>query len=141
MARHAPPARRHWFLRRADQAAVAGLVLAGMAATVGWWLSQGGWQGRLVEVEQAEPLVAEFQVDVNKAEWPELAQLPGIGRTLAERIVASRRTDGPFLDHEDLRRRVNGIGPVTLDRIKPYLLPMPGGDNLAGGGPADPAGT
>jgi competence protein ComEA len=113
-----------WFLRRIDQAGVAVLVVLGLVATAGWWLSQGGWQGRCLEVDRAEPKRAQFQVDVNEAQWPELAQLPDVGETLARRIVQSRQQDGPFLDHEDLRR-VKGIGPKTLESIRPYLLPMP----------------
>ena len=120
-----------WLLRRADQAVVAVLVLAGLGASVGWWVAQGGLRGRMIEVERAEPLKAEFQVDVNRADWPELAQIPGIGRTLAQRIVESRKTEGPFVDHDDLLR-VERIGPKTLDRIRPYLQPMPGGEDLAG---------
>ncbi len=120
-----------YLLRRADQAAVAVLMLLGLAAAVGWWISQGGPQGRLIEVDRAEPQTAGFQVDLNEAEWPELVQLPGIGETLARRIVESRRTDGPFPDHEELKR-VRGIGPKTLDRIRPYLRPIPGGGDLAG---------
>ena len=125
------PRSPHWLLRRADQAAVAGLVLAGLAATIGWWVSQGGWQGRLIEVERAEPQVAGFQVDLNQAQWPELIQLPGIGSTLARRIVESRETEGPFLDHGDLMR-VRGIGPKTLEGVRPYLRPMPDADALVG---------
>ena len=120
-----------WLLRRTDQAAVAVLVLLAMAWTVGWWISQGGLSGRLIEVERAEPLSAAFQVDPNTADWPELVQLPGIGPTLARRIVQSRQTDGPFLDHEDIQR-VRGIGPKTLDGIRPYLRPMPAVADLAG---------
>lgn len=123
--------RPHWLLRRTDQVAVAVLVLVGLASTVGWWLSQGGWRGRLIELERAELQTAGFQVDLNAADWPELVQLPGIGPTLARRIVESRRTDGPFLDHEDLKR-VRGIGPKTLDQIRPYLRPMPGHEALVG---------
>jgi len=134
MSAHSPDNPRrgpNWLLRRADQAAVAVLVLAGLAGTIGWWGFQGGWQGRLIEVERAEPRVASFQVDVNQADWPELVQLPGIGPTLAQRIIESRQTEGPFLSHEELLR-VRGIGPKTLDQLRPYLRPLPSGDNLAG---------
>ncbi|MBU4271375.1 MAG: helix-hairpin-helix domain-containing protein [Planctomycetes bacterium] len=98
---------------------------------IGWWVSQGGWRGRLIEIDRAEPLVARFEVDINAADWPELILLPGIGETLAQRIVASRESDGPFADHDDLRR-VQGIGPKTLERIRPYLRPMPNAENVAG---------
>ncbi|MBN2477603.1 MAG: helix-hairpin-helix domain-containing protein [Pirellulales bacterium] len=117
-------------LRRADQAAVAVLVLLGMVSTVAWWGSQGGFQGRMIEVQRAAPRVATFQVDLNQAAWPELVQLPGIGPTLARRIVESRKRDGPFLDHEDLER-VRGIGPKTVESIRPYLLPLPPAGNMA----------
>ena len=101
------------------------LVLLGLAATAVWWVRHGGLRGSLVEVERAEPQVADFDVDINTADWPELVQLPAIGETLARRIVASRQKDGPFRDHNDLRR-VRGIGPKTLERIRPYLRPMEG---------------
>ncbi len=126
-----PPQSPPWLLRRADQATVAVLVSVALASTVGWWVSQGGWQGRLIEVERAEPRTAGFQVDLNEADWPELVQLPGIGPTLAGRIVQSRRIDGPFVDHHDLQR-VRGIGPKTLEAIRPYLVPMPDQESLAG---------
>jgi competence protein ComEA len=51
--------------------------------------------------------------------------MPGIGEALAQRIVEDRAENGPFLELNDLRR-VRGIGPVTLEGMKPYLLPMPG---------------
>jgi competence protein ComEA len=113
----------HWLLRRTDQAAVAVLLLVALAAAVGWWLVHGGWQGRLVEIDRAEPQTASFQVDINRADWPELSQLPGIGPTLARRIIESRQSEGPYQDHDDLLR-VRGIGPKTLERLRPYLLPL-----------------
>jgi competence protein ComEA len=119
-----PPGSPHWLLRRSDQATVAVLVLIGFGSMVGWWIAHGGARGRLIEIDRADPLRASFQVDINRAEWPELAQLPGIGETLARRIVESRRRDGPFFDHQDLNR-VQGIGPKTLEEIRPYLLPLP----------------
>ncbi len=120
-----------WLLRRADQAGVAALVLVGLASMGGWWMAQGGFSGRLVEIERVEPRSAAFQVDLNAAPWPELAQLPNIGETLARRIVDSREDEGPFLDNEDLMR-VYGIGPKTLDSVRPFLLPVPDRRNVAG---------
>ena len=100
------------------------MVVLGLVSMGGWWIAHGGCRGRLVEIDRAEPQTAEFQVDLNEADWPELTQLPNIGETLARRIVDSRKSDGRFLDHEDLKR-VRGIGPKTLQKVKPYLRPMP----------------
>ncbi len=130
-----PANRPHWLLRRADQAAVAALVAARrLAAMVGWWAVHGGWQGRLIEIDRADPLTARFEVDINAADWPELMQLPGIGSTLAHRIVQSRQTAGPFADHEDLRR-VRGIGPKRSNRFAPICVPCPAAEPWRGSSP------
>jgi competence ComEA-like helix-hairpin-helix protein len=121
----------HWLLRRGEQSIVAVLVAAGVVSVVGWWAYRGGTAGRTVEIERAAPQTARFQVDINKAQWAELATLPGVGRKLAERIVQSRAEDGPFSDVDNLRR-VRGIGPRTLDSLRPYLRPMPGRQAVAG---------
>lgn len=114
----------HDLLRPRDQRSVA-VILAGVLALLAavWW-RHGGHRGGVVDIDRAAPLVAKFQVDVNKAQWPELLQLPGVGQTLAQRIVEERAENGRFHDWDDLRR-VGGIGPRTLERMKPYLLPIP----------------
>ena len=124
-----PPALILW--RRADQVALGVLTLAGLLSLVGYWVIQGGHRGRLIDVDRADPRHIQFQLDLNEADWPEFAQLPDVGETLAKRIVASRRDEGPFIDHDDLRR-VRGIGPKTLARVRPYLRPMPSGSSVAG---------
>lgn len=65
-----------------------------------------------------------LQIDVNTATRDELLLLPGVGPILAERIIESRRRDGPFSCHEDLRR-VRGIGPKTLEKSRPLLVHQP----------------
>jgi competence protein ComEA len=59
-------------------------------------------------------------IDPNHAGEAELRALPGIGPALARRIVESRQAQGPFLSVEDLRR-VRGIGPHTLSRLRGRL--------------------
>ena len=112
-----------------DQLVVGVLLAVAMLVVGAYWLAQGGHQGRLIDIDRAEPLSAEFRVDLNEAQWPEFAQLPGIGETLARRIVDSRNTEGPFTSIEDLQR-VRGIGPRTVQNMKHYLHPMPVGGTV-----------
>ena len=111
-------------LRRRDQGVAAALVAVSLVATVGWCIGQGGWRGELIDIDRSEPIAIAFQLDVNAADWPELALLPNIGEQLAKRIVEDRALNGPFREVSDLRR-VRGIGPKTLEGMKPYLLPLP----------------
>jgi competence ComEA-like helix-hairpin-helix protein len=59
-------------------------------------------------------------IDPNRATAQELELLPGVGPSLAKRIVAERTAAGPFRSPRDLRR-VKGIGEKTLARLEPYL--------------------
>lgn len=60
------------------------------------------------------------RLDPNRATAEELVTLPGVGPVLAARIVAARERAGPFTSVEDLRR-VRGVGPATLARLRPFL--------------------
>jgi len=55
-------------------------------------------------------------VNVNQAGADQLVDLPGIGPVLAERIVAYRRANGPFVSVDQLLE-VAGIGPAVLEAI------------------------
>ncbi len=120
-----------WILRRSDQAVVAALVAAALFATGLQVARYGVRRERLIEIDRAPRQTAAFVVDVNEADWPELTQIPGIGETLARRIVESRGQQGAFLQLNDLRR-VQGIGPATLERMRPFLMPIPDREMVAG---------
>jgi competence protein ComEA len=111
-------------LRRADQAVVAGVTATALLVIAGWWVWQERLRQRLIDIERAAPIAIDFKIDVNRADWPELALMPNIGEQLARRIVADRQARGPFRDLAELRR-VRGLGPKTLESIRPYLLPIP----------------
>jgi competence protein ComEA len=111
-------------LRRADQAVAAAITIVALAFIAGWCIWQGQLRGRLIDIERAEPIAIDFRIDVNRADWPELALMPNIGEQLAKRIVEDRAQHGPFRDMAELRR-VRGIGPKTLEGMKPFLLPLP----------------
>ena len=117
------PSRQPW-IRSRDQGSVFALVASGFLLTVCYWFYHGGHRGGLVEIDRADPLEADFLVDVNRATWPEIIQLPGLGEVLAQRVITEREQNGPFRDVDDLVR-VDGIGVKTLEKIRPYLLPIP----------------
>jgi competence ComEA-like helix-hairpin-helix protein len=55
-------------------------------------------------------------VNVNTASIENLCYLPEVGPEIAQRIIAAR----PYSQPEDLLK-VKGIGPATLNKIKPRL--------------------
>ena len=117
------PAGPRLTLRRVDQAVAAVFLAIALAAMGGHWLWQGRLRSRMIDIDRVDPLAIKLQIDVNEARWPELALMPDIGPELARRIVSDREERGPFRDLDDLRR-VRGIGPRTLEAMKPYLLPL-----------------
>jgi competence protein ComEA len=110
-------------LRWSDQACCLGLIVVALGWMGATWIYQGGLRGRLIDIDRSDPVAIEFQLDINRADWAEWSVLPGIGEQLARRIVQTRGARGEFVRHEDLLD-VPGIGPRTLERVRPYLLPV-----------------
>jgi competence protein ComEA len=106
-----------------DQAAIAVILTGALVVVVLSAWSRGYLQGGLIDIDQSPRWEIDFSVDVNTADWPELSLLPNIGEVLALRIVESRQQEGPFANHDQLLR-VPGIGPRTLEAIRPYLAPI-----------------
>lgn len=59
-------------------------------------------------------------VDINAATAAELETLPRIGPTMAQRIIAYREANGPFVALEDIQD-VPGIGPATFEGLKDLI--------------------
>ncbi len=95
-----------------------GIVAALLA--VHWFTSSRGG-ARAADLDRV------YRVDLNRAGEAELRQLPGIGEKLAQRIAEYRRTHGAFRRIEDLRK-VPGIGPVTLERLRDFVCVGPEDD-------------
>jgi competence protein ComEA len=70
--------------------------------------------GPAVTVPPPEPL------DVNRADAAQLAQLPGVGPGLAQRIVEERERRGRF-DSPEALRYVLGMGPKKLAAIRRFI--------------------
>ena len=60
------------------------------------------------------------RLDLNLAEVADLEQLPGLGATLARRIIRWRRDHGGFTSVDQLLE-VNGIGASKLEAIRDYI--------------------
>ena len=59
-------------------------------------------------------------VNLNAATVAELAELPGVGETLARRIVRHREKSGKFRRVEELLV-IRGISPKKLQALRPYV--------------------
>ena len=60
------------------------------------------------------------RLNINAASVEELTALPGIGETLAQRIVDYREQHGDFTTVDGLRN-VSGIGEKRLEAIREYI--------------------
>src|SRR5438270_2945535 len=80
--------------------------------------SRTRWATHPAELERG--LGVAYRIDLNRASRVELLQLPGIGENLARRIEDYRTENGPFRGVNDLIE-VRGIGPATLERLRPWV--------------------
>ena len=60
------------------------------------------------------------RMDVNRATSAELELLPGVGPSLAKRLIDARAQHGPFRSLEDLGR-VRGMGAKTRHKLSKFL--------------------
>jgi competence protein ComEA len=70
-------------------------------------------------------------LDLNQADHAQLLQLPGVGENLARRIEAYRTQHQGFRDVDELRR-VSGIGPAMLEKLRPFVYVEPSERNENG---------
>ncbi len=104
-----------------DLLVVVGLLCL-VTLTVGPYYPRSVTAGGDIDASSAPAL--RTGIDPNRAQWYEIAQLPGLGETVAKRWVAHRQQHGgdrpAYLRPYDLTR-IRGIGDRTLQRIKPFL--------------------
>ena len=132
---------RDWTAGPAKWAAVAVLLLA--AGALVWWSSGRRTRVELVRAPAAEVTASPAgevvvvrapgqgserpeatrtlgRVNINTATAAELELLPGIGATLAGRIVEDRAAKGRFAGVEDLLR-VRGVHRGTMEGLRPLV--------------------
>jgi competence ComEA-like helix-hairpin-helix protein len=76
-------------------------------------------QGNLLGNRAGKIKTGDLLLDINTAEIGELIRLPGVGPTLARRVLEERGVK-PFSSVDDLMR-VPGIGPKTFAKIKSMI--------------------
>ncbi|MEI6256812.1 MAG: helix-hairpin-helix domain-containing protein [Planctomycetota bacterium] len=118
-----PPDRFAPLLPARVQPLIALGVAIGLAAAAVWFISVGGLSGRLIHHDAAPTGDQRFTVNINVAGETEVAQLPGLGNVMARRIIDHRREHGPFTTLDGLLE-VAGIGPATLQAMRPHLRPI-----------------
>jgi competence protein ComEA len=93
-----------------------------------------------VSLLAAPAFAADALINVNTASQAELETLPGIGETKALAIIAHRTQNGPFATVDQLDD-VSGIGPATLEAIRPLVSVGAGAATPASAPPAAPPAT
>jgi competence protein ComEA len=68
----------------------------------------------------AQRAPTDLKVNINTADTTSLESLPGIGPSLAQRILDYRQAHGPFARIEDIQD-VSGIGPATFAKIQDLI--------------------
>jgi competence ComEA-like helix-hairpin-helix protein len=74
-----------------------------------------------VRIDVGESAGPDMRLDLNRASAAELELLPGVGPSLAERIVAYRTEHGPF-DSVEAVDAVRGVGPRIVDSMRPFVV-------------------
>jgi competence ComEA-like helix-hairpin-helix protein len=106
-----------------ERRALALITLAWGFGVVAEWAAWPSSLADFVERRLDPPLASIEAVtarDPNVADRVAWDRLPGIGPKTADAILEHRTRHGAFRDADDLLS-VRGVGPKTLDRLRPYL--------------------
>lgn len=115
-------------LSRIDRLMVAAAVAVALfcAVRLTGELSGGGYRVLPEHPDRAVPSSTprvyrlDAPIDLNTAGLSDLKLLPGIGQTKAQAILDYREANGPFSTLDDLVN-VPGIGPATLEELRPHI--------------------
>jgi competence protein ComEA len=114
--------RMHRAARLARRRGLAGAALvimaiaAGRASLVCAAPSRGAPSAKSATADAAD----KAPVDINAADAEKLATLPGVGPSIAQRIVEYRKEHGPFKSVDELVN-VRGVGEKLLGRLREHV--------------------
>ena len=112
------PARAVFRSSRSAQAALVAFVVCVVGLVA--YRTYGSRVNAARPADDVSPPPAVKPVDLNTADRAELRQLPGVGPTMADAILAHRREVGQFHSVDDLNA-VHGVGEKTLEKLRPLL--------------------
>ena len=112
-----------FYFQKRDQATIA-ILLSIAILVIFWKYASFRRDGEVIDIETEPKREYQFTIDINSAEWPEIALVPGIGQELATRIENYRTEIGGYSSLDQLRN-VDGIGPNKLKALKKFLRPFP----------------
>ena len=121
-----PPARKQVLIARGEQAVLVVVVLVVVAAVAYRAVSYLRLGQEPLEVVPASPPT--YRVNVNTADWVTLALVPGLGESLAKRIVTLREARGGGFDTLEDLVAVRGIAEKKLGNLRPFLFAGPADD-------------
>ena len=115
-----PPPEPSPLVARAEQVVLVVLALAVVAGVA--WRVADYWRIGAEPIEVVPPPEGPtFRINVNQADWVTLSLVPGVGETLAKRIVDKRQERGGKFDSLNDLKVVTGIGDKILEKLRPYL--------------------
>lgn len=105
------------------------VVVVLFLATLAVWIGRTGVKVPPRSGPSPAAVAPQFGIDPNTAAWEELALLPGVGASLARRIVEFREEarhaaaagDGPVFQQPSDLAQVHGIGDKMVRRMAPFL--------------------
>jgi len=108
-----------------DQKTILGILIFLLPLLLGWWIVQEPWVFHATSYPdypypESRRRELRFLIEPNTASKEELMLLPGIGETLAERMLEHRQNVAPFESPDDLEL-IRGIGPKKRAAIEPFL--------------------
>ena len=113
MKQNLPPAR--------FQASLTTLLICALALFAAACVRQARHASTEVRLNVEAPANPVSLIDINSAPPQELEKLPGVGKVMAERIVAHREQYGPFRRAEHLMM-VRGISDRKFREMRPWIV-------------------
>ena len=82
-------------------------------------LTRSDQSAPVIELSNADP--SPLSIDLNQDPWERLTLIPGLGKTLAQRIVTFREARGGFRTLDEVKS-IPGIPDRAIEEASPWLV-------------------